>query len=156
MSGRPAGRIPTERMNAGTPRTSSQDSRVCWKKKPVDQCELDSQRLFWSIGQAGKHRFTPIPFLPVNSALNPPPEVHSSGGKYKSIPTASLRNTVAVEIGSHRRSGKGTARKSNRAALLRPANRLAFLLPLRKEKNNVSHRLRPGREFNTTTERKRK
>ena len=139
-------------MNAGTPRTSSPDARVNWREKPVDLCELDSQRLFWSIGQAGKHRFTPIPFLPVNSALNPPPEVHSSGGKYKSIPAATLRNTVAVEIGSHRRSGKGTARKSNRAAFFGQPTGWPFFCRL--ERRRTTYRTGCGREGNSIRQQK--
>ena len=146
MNGGPTGRIPTERMNAGTPRTSSPDAQVCWKEKPVDQCGSDFQKLNHSIGQEPGVDSPPISLLPVNSALNPPPEAHSSGGKYKSIPTASLRNTVAVEIGSHRRSGKGTSKKTNRAALFsQPTGWLFFC---RSERRRATYRTGCGREWN--------
>ena len=42
---------------------------------------------------------------------------------------------------------EGHSKKNEMSGILRPACGLAFLLPLGKEQEDVSHRLRPGKEL---------
>ena len=85
--------------------------------------------------------------LPVNNTVDTTPDVHSSGGKKESDSMCHLQATVALEIASHRRSGKVTARKTNRTAFFgQPAGWLFFY---RSERS--IERIAPAAAGNGTT-----
>lgn len=114
------------------------------ERKTVDQCELGSQKLIHSIGQKPGSLIHPHFLLSSKQRSESTSEVHSSGGKNKPIPPATLRNTVAMEIASHRRSGKGTARK--RIARYFFGQPTGWLFFCRSERRRTTYRTGCGRE----------